>query len=121
MTDGFPDPLGYLNRVERFLVGWSVVRLFETNRPRTAKWLQRSGPHAVARVAASQTFGMYIWLGVLPGVAFEVAGLPQVATVLYALAGVSAVWAGACVISAIRPERAYRREQGRNRLRYLLP
>jgi len=102
------DPLQYLNRVERLLVGWSVTRQFETNVPRTARWIKASGPHAIARVSCAQTFAIYIWVLALPGVAFATAGLHEVATVLYALAGVSAVWAVACIISAIKPQREYR-------------
>jgi hypothetical protein len=110
-ADEYPDPLQYLNGLERRLVGWSVTRQFATNVPRTARWIRASGPHAVARVSCAQTFAIYIWLFVLPGVAFATAELPQVATVLYALAGACAVWAFVCIISAIKP-REYRRARG---------
>jgi hypothetical protein len=107
-ADEYPDPLQYLNRVERVLVGWSARRLFETNVPRTARWIRSSGPHAVARVSCAQTFALYIWVFVLPGVVFDAVGLSAVATVLFTLGGVCGVWAFACAISGIKPQREYR-------------
>lgn len=52
---------------------------------------------------------MYIWLFVLPAVVLEVADVPQVAAALYVLAGLCAAWAVVCVVSAIKPQREYRR------------
>lgn len=108
-TETDPDPLQYLNRVERLLVGWLVARQFETNVPRFAKWVESSGPHATARTACARSLAMYIWLLVFPGVIFETAGLADVAYFLYALAGVCAVWIFVCIISALKPQREYRR------------
>jgi hypothetical protein len=108
---GYPDPLRYLNRIERPLVGWSVTRMFETNAPRFARGVKRSGPHAMARISCAQTFTMYIWLFALPGVSFAVVGLGAIADGFYIAAGICGVWAAACVISALKPQREYKRSR----------
>lgn len=109
MTENGQEPLQYLNPIERLLAGWMVVRMFQTNTPRFAKWIESSGPHATARAACSRIIVMYLWPFVLLGVIVETAGLADVAYVLFALAGVCALWAVVCFISAIGPQRAYRR------------
>jgi hypothetical protein len=109
IAERFPDPREYLNRVERLLVGWSVARAFNANAPRFAKWQASSGPHAAAYFSASQTFSMYAWLFGLPGVIFGVAGLSNVAAVLYILAGACVLWGLARAMSALKPQREYRR------------
>ena len=106
-----PDPLQYLNRVERLLVGWSVVRQFRTNSPRFAKWVQGSGASAAARFSAGQTFSMYIWLWGLPGVLFGIAGLPKVAAVLYVAAGVCFGSSLICATCGLRSQRDFRRSK----------
>jgi uncharacterized membrane protein YuzA (DUF378 family) len=113
-AEEYPDPLKYLNRVERLLVGWFVVRQFRTNIPRFAKWVHNSGPHATACCACGQVFALYIWAFVLPGVVFGIAGLSGIAAVCYILAGICALWAFACVISAIKPQREYKRARMKN-------
>lgn len=108
-ADAYPDPLKYLNRVERLLVGWSVARQFQTNTPRFEKRVRSSGPHAAAYMSASQTFSMYVWAFALPGIIFGIAGLPGIAAVFYVLAGVCFVWGLGRALSGLKPQREYRR------------
>jgi hypothetical protein len=108
-TDKYPDPLQYLSRVERLLVGWSVVRQFQTNTPRFEKRVRSSGPHAAAYMSAGQTFSMYVWACALPAIIFGIVGLPEVASVLYVLAGVCFLWGLGRALSGLKPQREYRR------------
>lgn len=106
------DPLQYLNRAERVLVGWAVRRRFAAKLPRFAKWIETSGPRAAVRFACAQTFTLYIWVFGLTAAVVNVAGLNAVAYVLYAFAGLSLVGVIACLISALKPQREYRKAHG---------
>lgn len=103
------DPLQYLNRVERLLVGWSVSRQFETNVPRFAKWVQKSGPHAAARIACAQAFQLYAIAFSLPGVIFNAFEITEVSYPLLILTGVCLMCDVACIITSLRPQQEYRR------------
>ena len=109
MNDPYNNPLQYLSRVERLLVGWAVARMFASNRPRFAKWVQSSGPHATARFACGQTFNFYAAVLALVATAFIAAGIPSAAVVFYSLMGVCLIWSVTCVILALGPQRKYRR------------
>jgi hypothetical protein len=114
VDEAYPDPLQYLNRVERFLVGWIVVRAFARNSPRFAKWVQSSGPHAAARSACAQAFVLYIWGFGIPAVILNTAGLFVISDLLLLLAGACLIASIACVISGFKPQREYRRTQMKN-------
>lgn len=107
---GAVDPLTYLNRAEKVLVGWSVRRQFATNGPRIARLVERSGSHAAARIACSQTFNFYIVVLGFSGVLLGVLGIRGLAYALYSLAAVCLIWSIACAVSSLGPQRRYRRD-----------
>lgn len=64
-TEGFSDPLVYLNPLDRALCGWAVVRMFATHTPRFANVLEKYGPKGAAYYGCVRTFGLYCFpLGV---------------------------------------------------------
>lgn len=108
-AEGYDDPLQYLNQIERLIVGWSVRRQFETNVPRFAKWVQKSGPHAAARIACARAFQLYAIAFALSGVIFNAFEITAVSYPLLILTGVSLAAGFVCVISSLGPQRKYRR------------
>lgn len=109
-TDEYIDPLQYLNGLERLALGWFVARQFATNVPRFAKWVQSSGPEAMAHIACSRTLRLYGMGFVLLALMGQAARIGEVAYVLYGLAGVCAAWAVVCLLRSLKPQREYRRE-----------
>ena len=103
------DPVRYLSGAERVLVGWSVRRQFETNSPRFARRLQRNGPKAAVYLSSSQTFSMYVWVCVLPGIALGIAGASAASAAFYVLAGICVLVAFGRGFSCWKPEHEYRR------------
>ena len=108
-SDPYEDLLQYLGRIERLLLGWSVLRQFQTNSLRFEKWVLQSGPRAAVRASASQTYGMYAWACVVTGVAFSVAGLGTVAMVLYVSTAACVALSAVRAVGVFRPQREYRR------------
>jgi uncharacterized membrane protein YuzA (DUF378 family) len=103
------DPLQYLNRVERLLLGWMVVRQFRVRYGRFPKWLRSSGPEAVARTSCARVLTLYIWVTGMSAAIFHIAEINVIANILYVLTGVCAVWAVACILSSLEPQREFRR------------
>lgn len=107
--DAYDDPLQYLNPVARLLTGWSVVLQFETNVPRFAKWVDKSGPHATALFASGRTFRLY---GILVGflaVFINAFGVTMISYPLFVLVGICGMCELACVAVSRKPQREYRR------------
>jgi hypothetical protein len=85
-----------------------VVRMFATNTPRFAKWVQSSGAHATARVACARVLTLYGWCLTIVAGALEFAGLQVAADVFFGLVAVCVVWLFVCGFSAVKPQREYR-------------
>lgn len=107
--EGGLDPLQYLNRVEKRLVGWSVTRQFATNVPRFARIVQKSGPHAAARIACARAFQLYAIAFALPGVIFNAFEITEISYLFLILTGLCLVGGVACLITSLGPQRRYRR------------
>jgi hypothetical protein len=112
LAEEYPDPLQYLSRVERLLFGWFVVRQFETNFPRFAKWVQSSGPEAMAHIACGRTLRLYAIALWLPAITGQLAKIDEVAYVFYGLVGVCVAWGVVCLLQSLKPQREYRRTHG---------
>jgi hypothetical protein len=105
----YPDPLQYLNRVERALFGWMVVRMFVTNTSRFAKWVKDSGPEAVAHTACGRVLLLYGFGFMVLAIFGQIVRVDVIAYVFYGLVGVCAVWAFVCLLLALGPQREFRR------------
>lgn len=107
--DPYNEPLQYLNRVARFLTGWFVIRQFETNVPRLAREIEKSGPHAAALWSSCRTFQLYaIGIGYL-AIFLDVFGITMIAYPLLGLFAICIMCEVACLVSARKPQREYRR------------
>jgi hypothetical protein len=102
-------PLEYLNRIDRLLVGWSVMRSFQTNAPRFAKWVRDYGPEAAAQTSSAQTFIMYGWLVFLAGFILKVSGAGLAGVIAYVFTGVCIIWTALHIPLILRSQRRYRR------------
>jgi len=109
------DPLPYLNRVERRLLGWLVVHLFATGNPRFERALEKTGEKAAARMTCVNALRLYaIGLFVL-GTCAKIAAVEFLAYGLYGLAAAAMVWSLWCLYTVVGPEREYRRAVGLER------
>jgi hypothetical protein len=103
------DPLRYMNRIERRLLGWMVVHLFATDNPRFERALEKSGENATTRMACVNALRLYaIGLFVLGSVA-KLAAVEALAYGFYGLATAAMVWSFWCLATVVRPEREFRR------------
>lgn len=103
------DPLRYLNRAERLLLGPLACRLYAAGTPRTQRALQSSGPEATARMSCVNALRIYaVALFVLASVC-KLAQVAALADVLYAVAAACMAWSFWCLYTVVGPERAHRR------------
>jgi hypothetical protein len=114
-------PLQHLSRLERRLLGWAVLRTFASQSPRFRRALEENGPVATVRMACVNTLRLY-GIGVfLLGLACELARTRSLAYAFMALAALCVLWSCWCLLTAIGPERAYKRERAGAAERRTLP
>lgn len=102
------DPLGYLNPIERRVMGRLVQRLFATGNPRFERALEKSGEKATARMACVNALRLYaVALFVLGSVA-KLAAVEPLAYGFYGLAGAAMAWSLWCLFTVVGPEREHR-------------
>jgi fatty acid desaturase len=105
-----PNPLPYLNKPERVLLGPLVRRLFATGNPRFQKALETTGAEATARMACVNALRIYAILLFVLGVAARLAGVTPLALLFYGVAVVAMVWSFWCLYTVAGPEREFKRE-----------
>ena len=102
------DPLRYLNRLERRVMGWLVVKLFATGNPRFERALEKSGEKATTRMACVNALRLYaVGLFVLGSLA-KLMAVEPLAYGFYSLAGATMLWSFWCLFTVVGPEREYR-------------
>jgi hypothetical protein len=105
------DPLRYLNRTERRLLGWLVVHLFATENPRFERALEKSGEQATTRMACVNALRLYaIGLFVL-GTLAKIASVSVLAYGFYGIAAAAMAWSFWCLYTVVGPEREHRRAE----------
>jgi hypothetical protein len=109
LVDGERDPLRYLNRAERKLLGGLVRKLWATNNPRFQRALAETGAQATARMACVNALRLYAIGLFLLGTLLKLAHAAAPATALYVLAAVCMAWSFWCLFTVVGPERAHRR------------
>jgi hypothetical protein len=103
------DPLRFLNRTERRLLGWMVIHMFTTENPRFERALEKSGEKATTRMACVNALRLYaIGLFVLGSIA-KLASVGVLASGFYGLATVAMAWSFWCLYTVVGPEREFRR------------
>ena len=102
MSDG-REPLRYLNRIERRLLGWTVVHLFATGNPRFERALEKSGEKATARMTCVNALRLYAIGLFLLGTMAKIEAVQPLAYGFYALAAAAMVWS-----SSFKPSRLAR-------------
>lgn len=102
------DPLRYLNRTERRVMGWLVLRLFATDNLRFERALEKSGEEATARMACVNALRLYAVVLFVFGSVAKLAAVEPLAYGLYALAGAAMAWSFWCLFTVVGPERKYR-------------
>jgi hypothetical protein len=109
------DPLRYLNRTERRLLGWMVVHLFATGNPRFERALEKSGEEATSRMACVNALRLYAIGLFLAGTIAKLGGVSSLAYGFYAFAAVAMIWSFWCLFTVVGPEREFRRASGLGR------
>jgi high-affinity Fe2+/Pb2+ permease len=105
------SPLQHLNRLERRLLGWMVLRMFAADSPRFARALAETGPIATARMACVNTLRVYAIGLFLIGLVGELARTAALAYPFMALAALCVLWSCWCLYTVVGPERAYKAER----------
>jgi len=103
------DPLRYMNRLERRLLGWLVVHLFAVGNPRFERAIERNGEQATARMSCVNALRLYAIGFFLLGTVVKVAALEGLAYGLYGLAAAAMAWSFWCLFTVVGPEREHRR------------
>ncbi len=103
------DPLRYLNRAERLLLGWTVAHLFATGNPRFERALEKSGEQATTRMACVNALRLYAIGLFLAGTLAKLAAVEALAYGFYALAAAAMAWSFWCLYTVVGPEREHRR------------
>jgi hypothetical protein len=103
------DPLRYMNRAERRLLGWLVVHLFATGNPRFDRALEKSGEEATTRMSCVNALRLYAIGLFLLGTMAKLAAVEVLAYGFYALATAAMVWSFWCLYTVVGPEREFRR------------
>lgn len=105
------DPLRYLNRPERIMLGWLACRLYAVGKPRFDRALQNSGPKATARMTCVNALRIYAVLLFVAGSVCKIAQVVPAADGLYAIAGACMLWSFWCLYTVVGPEREFRRRR----------
>jgi len=102
------DPLRYLNRTERRVMGWLVMHLLATPNPRFERALEKSGEKATTRMACVNALRLYaVGLFVL-GSCAKLASIEVLTYGLYGLAAAAMAWSFWCLFTVVGPEREFR-------------
>jgi hypothetical protein len=104
-------PLRHLNRLERRLLGWAVLRMCASRSQRFQRALEENGPVATARMACVNTLRLYGIGLFLLGLVGELAGVRPLAYPLMGLAALCVLWSCWCLLTVVGPERAHKRSR----------
>jgi hypothetical protein len=108
MSEDEFDPLRYLNRIERLVVGPAVSRICAPDNPRIEKWVLNIGPRATARTVCGQALAVYPVCFLVFGLIFS-----SISGILLPLAMISSVWSFVVVLRASRLQKEFRRTEAR--------